>query len=54
MHLNRLQSAGLVTGSLELSTDGKAVNWFEVVPFVLQLSPARLAQAAESLTIADQ
>ncbi|SRR6266540_1594482 len=51
LHLSRLEGAGLVTGSLELSADGKAVKWFEAVPFVLRLSPARLAQAVESLTV---
>src|SRR6266545_2174069 len=51
VHLRLLEGAGLVTGSLELSADGKAVKWFEAVPFVLRLSPARLAQAVESLTV---
>src|SRR6266511_3511523 len=51
LRLSRLEGAGLVTGSLELSADGKAVKWFEAVPFVLRLSPARLAQAVESLTV---
>jgi DNA-binding transcriptional ArsR family regulator len=51
LHLSRLEGAGLVTGSLELSADGKAMKWFEVVPFTLRLSPQQLAEAVESLTI---
>jgi DNA-binding transcriptional ArsR family regulator len=33
MHLDRLEKAGLVTGQLELSEDGKAMKYFELVPF---------------------
>lgn len=39
MHLQKLQAAGLVTGSLELSEDGKAVKYFEAVPFALAITP---------------
>jgi len=39
MHLQKLQAAGLVTGSLELSEDGKAVKYFEAVPFALEITP---------------
>jgi predicted transcriptional regulator len=39
MHLQKLQSAGLVTGSLELSGDGKAVKYFEAAPFALRITP---------------
>jgi DNA-binding transcriptional ArsR family regulator len=35
MHLKRLETAGLVTSRMELSEDGKAMNFFEVTPFVL-------------------
>ena len=50
MHLQRLEAAGLVTGSLELSEDGKALKFFEVTPFALELTPAVIAAAAETLT----
>lgn len=50
MHLRRLEAAGLVTGHLELSEDGKALKFFEVTPFVLRLTPAMLAEAARNLT----
>src|SRR3954454_12680101 len=50
MHLQRLEAAGLVVGSLELSDDGRAMKYFEVAFFDLHLTPASLAHAAVSLT----
>jgi predicted transcriptional regulator len=50
LHLQRLQEAGLVASRLELSADGKALNYFEVMPFALELTPAAIAAAAPSLT----
>ena len=38
MHLDRLEKAGLVTGQLELSEDGKAMKYFELAPFDLRLN----------------
>lgn len=38
MHLERLEKAGLVTGRLELAPDGKAMKYFELVPFDLHLN----------------
>jgi DNA-binding transcriptional ArsR family regulator len=38
MHLNRLQEAGIVTGNLELSEDGKAMKYFQLAPFELRLN----------------
>lgn len=50
MHLQRLEAAGLITGSLELSEDGKAMKYYEVNPFVLQLTPEYITEAARSLS----
>lgn len=50
LHLQKLEEAGLVTSQLELSQDGKALNYFEVVDFGFDLTPAAIAQAARSLT----
>src|SRR3984885_1994273 len=50
LHLQKLEEAGLVTSQLELSGDGKALNYFEVADFLLELSPAAIAQAVASLT----
>jgi DNA-binding transcriptional ArsR family regulator len=38
MHLDRLEKAGIVTGHLELSEDGKAMKYFELAPFELRLN----------------
>ncbi|MFF4771572.1 ArsR/SmtB family transcription factor [Microtetraspora fusca] len=38
MHLERMEKAGLVTGDLELSPDGKAMKYFQLVPFDVRLS----------------
>lgn len=49
MHLQKLQAAGLVTGSLELSEDGKAVKYFEAVPFALAITPQIVKAALPTL-----
>ncbi|GAA1313868.1 hypothetical protein Psi02_64700 [Planotetraspora silvatica] len=38
LHLERLEKAGLVAGDLELSSDGKAMKYFELVPFDVHLT----------------
>ena len=50
LHLQKLEDAGLVSSRLELSPDGKALNFFEVAEFAFDLTPAAIAQAAASLT----
>ena len=54
MHLQRLEAAGLVVGSLELSEDGKAMKYFEVAPFTLHLTPESVTAAARTLTVEDE
>jgi DNA-binding transcriptional ArsR family regulator len=50
LHLQKLEDAGLVASRHEVSTDGKALKYFEVAPFVISLTPADIAQAAETLS----
>jgi DNA-binding transcriptional ArsR family regulator len=50
LHLQKLEDAGLVASQLELSRDGKALNYFEVVDFGFELTPAAIAEAVKSLT----
>ncbi|MER7702101.1 winged helix-turn-helix domain-containing protein [Kitasatospora sp. NPDC097605] len=38
MHLERLETAGLVVGRLELSPDGKALKYYELAPFDVHLT----------------
>lgn len=50
VHLQRLEAAGLVTGNLELSAEGKAMKFFEVNAFAISLTPEALAEAAQTLS----
>lgn len=50
LHLQKLEEAGLVASRLELSGDGKALNYFEVADFEIDLTPVAIAEAAKSLT----
>src|ERR1700674_5923842 len=50
LHLQKLEEAGLVTSKLELSGDGKALNYFEVADFAFELTPSAIVKAARSLT----
>jgi predicted transcriptional regulator len=53
LHLQKLEAAGVVTSKLELSADGKALNYFEVADFKVLLTPAAIAEAAASLPDVD-
>ena len=53
MHLQRLESAGLIVGTLELSDDGKAMKYYDVTDFALHLTASTVAEAAQSLTRQD-
>jgi len=46
MHLERLERAGLVAGSLELGSDGRAVKWYELRPFDVRITAAAVVAAA--------
>ncbi len=50
LHLQKLQDAGLVTSKLELSSDGKALNYFEITEFAVDLTPAVIVEAVKTLT----
>ena len=51
LHLQKLEDAGLVTSKLELSADGKALNYIEVTDFDIGLTPVAIVEAAASLTL---
>jgi DNA-binding transcriptional ArsR family regulator len=51
LHLQKLEEAGLVRSKLELSGDGKALNYFEVVDFDFELTPPAIVKAVKSLTV---
>ncbi|MGX5212060.1 ArsR/SmtB family transcription factor [Streptomyces violaceus] len=50
MHLQRLEAAGLVVGTLELGEDGKAMKYFDVTPFFYELTPGVIARASATLS----
>ena len=50
LHLQKLEDAGLVASVMELSADGKALNYFDVSNFDFELTPAAIAEAAKSLS----
>jgi DNA-binding transcriptional ArsR family regulator len=49
LHLQKLAEAGLVTSRMELSADGKALNYFEVADFALLLAPGLIVEAVKTL-----
>jgi len=49
VHLRKLEAAGLVAASVEVSPDGKAMKFYEVKPFTLQLTPETIKIAARTL-----
>lgn len=53
VHLRRLEAAGLVTSELKISEEGKAMKFYSVEPFTLQLDPESIARGARSVTLPD-
>ena len=51
VHLRKLQAAGLVSAVIEVSEDGKAMKFYEVTPFALQLTPETILVAARTLSV---
>jgi DNA-binding transcriptional ArsR family regulator len=49
MHVRRLQTAGLVVSTMELSQEGKAMNYLSLTPFSIQLTPETIAEAVRTL-----
>jgi predicted transcriptional regulator len=45
MHLDKLEKAGIVTGNLELSEDGKAMKYYELAPFDVRLTAEMIIAA---------
>jgi predicted transcriptional regulator len=51
VHLRKLEAAGLVSATIEISQDGKAMKFYEVAPFTVLLTPEAIATAAPTLGI---
>lgn len=52
VHLRKLEAAGLVSATIEVSEDGKAMKFYEVAPFTVLLTPDAIAAAAPTLSVA--
>ena len=50
VHLRKLEAAGLVSASIEVSPDGKAMKFYEVTPFAVHLTPETITTAARTLS----
>jgi DNA-binding transcriptional ArsR family regulator len=50
VHLRKLEAARLVSAAIEVSGDGKAMKFYEVVPFALHLTPEAIMAAARTLS----
>ena len=48
MHLDRLEKAGLISGQLELSKDGKAMKYYDLAPFELRVDARTIADAVRA------
>lgn len=49
VHLRKLEAAGLVSSVIEVSEDGKAMKFYEVTPFALDLTPKTIIDAVRTL-----
>ncbi|GAA0334869.1 helix-turn-helix domain-containing protein [Actinoallomurus spadix] len=54
VHLRKLEAAGLVTGRAEVSEDGKAMKFYEVNPFTIELTPQAIEVAVRTLTVPEE
>ena len=54
VHLRKLEAAGLVSATIEVSDDGKAMKFYEVTPFSLHLTPETIMTAARTLGTASE
>lgn len=50
MHLQRLEAAGLVIGTLETGEDGKIMRYYQTTPFAIRLTPAVIAARVATLS----
>ena len=49
VHLRKLEAAGLISAAIEVSEDGKAMKFYDVTPFAVQLTPDTIMVAARTL-----
>jgi predicted transcriptional regulator len=49
VHLRKLEAAGLVKAAIEVSEDGKAMKFYDVTPFSIQVTPETIMVASQTL-----
>lgn len=49
VHLRKLEAVGLVSSELEFSEDGKALKFYEIVPFDISLTPRVIEDAIRTI-----
>lgn len=54
VHLRKLEAAGLITATIEISEDGKAMKFYEVAPFAVLLTPEMIESATGTLSTGDE
>jgi DNA-binding transcriptional ArsR family regulator len=54
MHLDKLEKAGIVTGHLELSHDGKAMKYLELAPFEVRITAETIIEALRADSEVDE
>ncbi|HEY8474242.1 MAG TPA: winged helix-turn-helix domain-containing protein [Natronosporangium sp.] len=53
VHLRKLEAAGVISATTEVSEEGKAMRFYEAKPFKVLLTPEAIAVAAQTLTTMD-
>ncbi|WP_078381098.1 ArsR/SmtB family transcription factor [Sutcliffiella halmapala] len=51
LHLHKLEAAGLIKGHHEISKTGKAMKFFELLPFSIPLDQNLISHAAATVTL---
>ncbi|MBE1555635.1 ArsR/SmtB family transcription factor [Sporosarcina limicola] len=51
MHLKKLEQASIVKSEMELSDDGKAMKYYELIPFEFQINQEMISEAVKTLSI---
>lgn len=51
LHLQKLEDVDLITGTLEVSENGKAMKYFELNPFTLNLNEQLIFDLSKTLTL---
>lgn len=51
MHLQKLEKAGMVKTEMEISEDGKAMKYYELVSFDFHITEQLIKEAVKTLTI---